>query len=137
MTMVSAGHPLSGRRVAVAVQGLTLADPLTSGLQRLGAKVARVDPCGASRGEWEGAIDAATCELDGLDAVVHGTAPPAALRPADLDALSLSDWQRATARGLFETLSCLQASWSRLRKGGGTIVVFGPSTALVGAAGLV
>ena len=130
-------HPLCGRRVAVAAHGLTVAEPLTRGLQRLGAKVARVGPCGVSRAAWAAAIEAATRELEGLDAVVHGGAPAGALHAGDLDALSLSDWQRATASGLFATLCCLQASWSHLRNGDGTIIVLGPSAALVGAPGLV
>jgi NAD(P)-dependent dehydrogenase (short-subunit alcohol dehydrogenase family) len=96
-----------------------------------------VAACGASGAEWQGAVDAAAHELGGLDVVVHGAAPPQALRVADLDALSLPQWQRATADGLFATLSCMQASLPHLKEGGGTLVVLGPCAALVGAPGLV
>ena len=123
-------------RVMLAAHGLGPGDALALGLEQQGAKVARLGACGASRADWQAAVDAAVRDLRGLDLVVHGTALPAS-QPADLDSLSLADWQQATSGALFETLCCLQAALPHLRERGGTIVVLGPSAALVGAPGLV
>jgi|GraSoiStandDraft_9_1057307.scaffolds.fasta_scaffold164928_2 NAD(P)-dependent dehydrogenase (short-subunit alcohol dehydrogenase family) len=129
--------PIAGSRVLIAAHGLALAAPLARGLERLGAKVACLDANCASRGEWDDAVQAATRDLGGLDLVVHAAAPAAAIRPADLDGLSLDEWQRATAGGLHATLCCLQAALPLLHSGGGTIVVLGPSASLIGVPGLV
>jgi NAD(P)-dependent dehydrogenase (short-subunit alcohol dehydrogenase family) len=123
-------------RVMLAAHGLGPGDALALGLEQQGAKVARLGACGASRADWQAAVDAAVRDLGDLDLVVHGTALPAS-QPADLDSLSLADWQQATSGALFETLCCLQAALPHLRERGGTIVVLGPSAALVGAPGLV
>jgi NAD(P)-dependent dehydrogenase (short-subunit alcohol dehydrogenase family) len=130
-----------GLRVVVAAQGLGPGEALALGLEQQGAKVARLGACGSSRPDWQrpdwqDAFDAAVRDLGGLDLVVHGTALPVA-QPADLDALSLADWQRSTSGALFETLCCLQAARPHLSERGGTIVVVGPSAALVGTPGLV
>src|SRR5689334_4715455 len=103
-----ASHSMAGSRVVIAAQGLTLVAPLARGLERLGAKVACLDAGCASRGEWQAAIEAAVRDLGGLELLVHGAAPIAATRPADLDALSLPEWQGATGAGLHATLCCLQ-----------------------------
>jgi NAD(P)-dependent dehydrogenase (short-subunit alcohol dehydrogenase family) len=123
-------------RVVVAAHGLAPGEALARGLAKQGAKVARLGACGPSRADWQGAIDGAVRDLGGLDLLVHGTALPDR-QPQPLDALSLAEWQRATSGALFATLCCLQAALPHMSDRGGTIVVLGPSAALVGAPGLV
>jgi NAD(P)-dependent dehydrogenase (short-subunit alcohol dehydrogenase family) len=136
MTQRPAMDGTAGLRVVLAAAGLAFGDALARGLGQQGAEVARLGGAGASRAGWQAGLDAAVRDLGGLDLVVHGTALPAS-QPADLDALSLADWQQATSGALFATLCCLQAALPHLRERGGTIVVVGPSAALVGAPGLV
>ncbi|WP_280155450.1 SDR family oxidoreductase [Piscinibacter sp. XHJ-5] len=126
-------NDVAGCRAVVAVRGLALGETLARGLERLGGKVARLP----SGDDWNAAMDAAVRDLGGLDLVVHAEAPAVATRSAEIDALSLAQWQQATSHSLYSTLCCLQAARRGLRAGGGTIIVLGPTAALVGAPGLV
>lgn len=128
---------LAGRRVLVATQGLAIGRSLAQGLLRHGARVVEVDAVFDSRATAELALGEAARSVAGADLVVHAAAMPAALASGALADLSLSDWDLAVHRGALATLFCLQAAHGLLHSRGGTVVVVGPSVALVGAAGLV
>ena len=123
-----------GCRAVVAVQGLALGEALARGLERLGAKVARLP----SGDDWNAAMDAAVRDLGGLDLVVHAAAP----RSRDALGGDRCAVARAVAAGhqpgaVLRRCAACRPPGGALRAGGGTIVVLGPTAALVGAPGLV
>ena len=111
---------------------------LARGLEQQGATVARRVPFASRRARRLRRTTPWTrrCATSaGSTLVVHGTALPAS-QPADLDALSLADWQRRRSGALFATLAACRPR-CRTARARRHVVVIGPSTALVGAAGLV
>lgn len=128
---------LTDRRVIVATPDIALGRALATGLQRHGAQVAEVGvPFESRAAAGQGLVDAQR-ELGGADVVVHACAMPAALVSRPIDGLSADDWQAALHRGMLGSLFCLQAAHAVLRERGGSVVVVGPSEALVGAPGLI
>ena len=128
---------LAGRHAIVAAQGLAIGRLLAQGLRRHGARAIESDAPFGSKVDAESALADAAQEFDAVDLVMHAAALPTALKARPLDALSADDWRSAVHRSMLATLFCLQGAHSLLRKRGGSVVVVGPSTALVGAAGLV
>jgi len=133
----SAVSQLAGRRAIVAAGGLPIASALVHGLKRHGARVAELPMAFGSRAAAETALADAARELGGADLIVHASATPEALAVRPLDALSANDWQAAVHRSMLATVYCLQGAHAQQRKQGGAVVLIGPSTALIGAAGLV
>jgi len=128
---------LAGRRVLVAAGGMPLGRKLAQGLTRHGARVVEIRAAFNDRAQAEAVIGDAAGELGGVDLLVHATATPQALTAQAVEHLSRADWDAAVHRSVLATLFCLQAAHAQLRDRGGAVVVVGPSTALVGAAGLV
>jgi NAD(P)-dependent dehydrogenase (short-subunit alcohol dehydrogenase family) len=128
---------LQDRRVLVAMSGMPLARKLVQGLKRHGARVVEIRAAFADRAQAEAALVDAARDLGGADLIVHASATPAALTPRTIDTLSGEDWNAAVHRSALATLYCLQAAHACQRESGGAVVVIGPSTALVGAGGLV
>ncbi|CAN7491785.1 MULTISPECIES: SDR family oxidoreductase [unclassified Variovorax] len=128
---------LAGRCAIVAMPGLALGAALARGLRRHGARVVEIDVAPGSRADAEAAIGDASREAGGADLVVHAGATPAALASRPLEALSAEQWHSAVHRSMLTSLYFLQAVHRQQREAGGATVVVGPSTALVGAAGLV
>jgi len=133
----SAASLLTGRRAIVATQGLGLGHALAQGLARHGARLVELAAQFDSKADAETAMADAAREADGADVVVHAAALPAALACRPLDGLSADDWRSAVHRSMLATLFCLQGAHRVLHERGGSVVLVGPSTALVGAAGLV
>lgn len=133
----STASALAGRRAIIAVQGAAIGAALAQGLERQGAKVALLGALAESRAAVDDAIATAAQALGGVDLLVHASATAQATTPGSLDALTYDVWQAATQRSLLATLYCLQAAHRQQRERGGAVVVVGPSTALVGAPGLV
>jgi NAD(P)-dependent dehydrogenase (short-subunit alcohol dehydrogenase family) len=133
----SAASLLTGRRAIVATQGLVLGHVLAQGLARHGARLVELDAPFGTRADAEAAVADAAREFDGADLVVHAAALPAALTCRPLDALSADDWRNAVHHSMLATLFCLQGAHRVLHERGGSVVLVGPSAALVGAAGLV
>jgi NAD(P)-dependent dehydrogenase (short-subunit alcohol dehydrogenase family) len=133
----SAASLMAGRHAIVATQGLALGSMLAHGLKRHGARVIELDAPFSSKVDAESALADAARAFDAADLVVHAVALPAALKIRPLDALSADDWRSAVHRSMLATLFCLQGAHRLLRERGGSVVLVGPSTALVGAAGLV
>jgi NAD(P)-dependent dehydrogenase (short-subunit alcohol dehydrogenase family) len=132
-----AASQLAGRRAIVAAGGLPVAKALAIGLRRHGARVVELSKVFGSRADAQMALADAARELGGADLIVHASATPQALAVRPLDALSAKDWQAAVHRSMLATLYCLQGAHAQQREQGGAFVLIGPSTALVGAAGLV
>jgi NAD(P)-dependent dehydrogenase (short-subunit alcohol dehydrogenase family) len=128
---------LEDRRVLVAMSGMPLARKLVQGLKRHGARVVEIRAALGDRAQAEAAIVDAARDLGGADLIVHASATPAALTARTVETLSGEDWNAAVHRSALATLYCLQAAHACQREGGGAVVVIGPSTALVGAGGLV
>jgi NAD(P)-dependent dehydrogenase (short-subunit alcohol dehydrogenase family) len=133
----SAALQLAGRRAIVATQGLAVGHALARGLKRHGARLVELDAPFGTQADAEAAMADAAREFDGADLVVHAAALPAALECRSLDALTVDDWRSAVHRSMLATLFCLQGAHRVLHERGGSVVLVGPSTALVGAAGLV
>jgi NAD(P)-dependent dehydrogenase (short-subunit alcohol dehydrogenase family) len=133
----SAAAQLAGRRAVVATAGMPIGRKLVQGLARHGARVMEIATAFTSKAQAEAAFADAAREIGGTDLIVHAAAGPSALAARALDTLSPDDWQAATHQSLLATLFCLQGAHARQREGGGAVVVVGPSTAFVGAAGLV
>ena len=133
----SAQSLLAGRRALVAIQGPILGNALAQGLTRHGARLVESNAPFDTKADAEAALADAAREFGGIDLVVHAAALPAALEYRTLDALSADDWRSAVHRSMLSTLFCLQGTHRLLRERGGSVVIVGPSTALVGAAGLV
>lgn len=128
---------LTGRRAIVATQGLAIGGLLAPGLKRHGAEVVEVRAAFGSRSDAQTALADAARDAGGADLIVHAGATPQALAIRALDTLSAEQWQRAVHRSMLATLFCLQAAHRQQHERGGSVVLIGPSTALVGAAGLV
>jgi len=133
----SAAAQLEGRRAVVATSGMPIGRKLAKGLARHGARVMEIATTFTSKAQAEAAFADAAREIGGADLIVHAAAGPSALAVRGLDTLSPEDWQAAVHQSFLATLFCLQGAHARQREGGGAVVVVGPSTALVGAAGLV
>ena len=132
-----ASSQLAGRRAVVAASGMPIGKELAQGLARHGAQVLEVSSMFASRAQADLSLADAARDIGDADLFVHVAATPSALVVRQLEALSRSDWQAAVHQSLLATLFCLQAAHGQQRERGGAVVVVGPSTALVGAAGLV
>ncbi|HSV45418.1 MAG TPA: SDR family oxidoreductase [Ramlibacter sp.] len=132
-----AASQLAGRRVLVAASGMGLGRELARGLTRHGARVVEIAAAFTSRAQAHELMADAANELGGADLIVHASATAQALAQAPLEALAPADWQAAVHQSMLATLFCLQAAHARQRDGGGTVVVVGPSTTLVGAANQV
>lgn len=133
----SAPCQLEGRRVLVAMAGMPLGRKMVQGLKRHGARVVEIRAPLHDRAQAKAVICGAASELGGADLIVHASATPAALAARPVDALSPGDWDAAVHRSALATLFCLQAAHACQPAGAASVVVIGPSTALVGAARLV
>lgn len=134
---VGASAQLAGRRAVVATGGMPIGDQLVQGLARHGAQVAEIATVFTSKAQADAALAKAARDIGGADLIVHAAATPAALVVRDLEALTPAEWQASVHQSVLATLFCLQAAHSEMRERGGAVVVVGPSTALVGAAGLL
>jgi NAD(P)-dependent dehydrogenase (short-subunit alcohol dehydrogenase family) len=132
-----AASQLAGRRAIVATAGMPLGRKLVQGLARQGARVVEIQNVFTSRAQADAVLADTARELGGADLVVHASASSQALAVRPFEALSRADWQTAVHDSFLATLFCLQAAHGVQREHGGVTVVVGPSTALVGAAGLV
>lgn len=128
---------LSGRSAVVAMGGVALGAELARGLRRHGARVAETSSGFHTRERANDAMAMAAGDAGGADLILHACAMPSALSPRALDSISRADWHSAVHRSMLATLFCLQAAYCRQRETGGSVVLIGPSTSLVGAAGLV
>jgi NAD(P)-dependent dehydrogenase (short-subunit alcohol dehydrogenase family) len=132
-----AASQLAGRRAIVATAGMPLGRKLVQGLARQGARVVEIQNVFTSRAQADAVLADTARELGGADLVVHASASSQALAVRPFEAFSRADWQTAVHDSFLATLFCLQAAHGVQREHGGVTVVVGPSTALVGAAGLV
>jgi len=132
-----AAPQLAGRRAVVVASGMPIGNKLAQGLARHGAQVVEIDAMFTSKAQAETALADAAREIGDADLIVHAAATPAALVVRHLEALSPDDWQAAVHKSFLASLFCLQAAHGQYRERGGAVVVVGPSTALVGAAGLL
>jgi NAD(P)-dependent dehydrogenase (short-subunit alcohol dehydrogenase family) len=132
-----AASQLAGQRAIVATAGMPLGRKLVQGLARHGARVVEISAAFKSRAEADEVIGDTARELGGAELIVHACATSQALAVRPFEALSRADWQSAAHDSFLTTLFCLQAAHGVQREQGGVTVVVGPSTALVGAAGLV
>jgi len=132
-----AASQLTGKRVIVTASGMPLGRKLAQALTGHGARVMELPGAFASREQADTVLGDAARELGGVDLIVHAAAKPQALVVRPLEALSSADWQAAVHKSFLATLFCLQAAHAAQRERGGAVVVVGPSTALVGGAGLV
>lgn len=132
-----ASAQLAGRRAVVATGGMPVGNQLVQGLARHGAQVIEIDKVFTSKEQAEEALVEAAREIGDADLIVHAAATPAALVVRELEALTPAEWQASVHQSVLATLFCLQAAHAQQRERGGAVVVVGPSTALVGAAGLL
>src|SRR5688572_17985249 len=128
---------LAGRRALVATGGMPIGGLLVQGLARHGAEVIEIATAFSSKAQADAALLQAAREIGGADLIVHAAATPPALMVRELEALTPADWQASVHQSVLATLFCLQAAHGQQRERGGAVVVVGPSTALVGAAGLL
>ncbi len=91
----------------------------------------------ASRADLEHAFADAAAQLGRPSQVVISVLPPAALQAQDISAVSGAQWQAACSAAMKGVLYGLQASFTQMGEGGGSVVVIGPSLSLPGAAQLV
>jgi len=116
---------------------MPIGSQLVQGLARHGAQVTEIATVFTSRKQAEEALAEAAREIGAADLIVHAAATPAALVVRELEALTPADWQASVHQSFLANLFCLQAAHGQQRERGGAVVVIGPSTALVGAAGLL
>ena len=128
---------LAGRRAIVVTGEMPLGRSLAKGLKRHGARVVELKVAFESRSQAEAALGDAATELGGADLIVHACATPQALTVCPIADLEKADWNAAVHKSILTTLFCLQAAHASQRERGGAVVVVGPSTAFVGAAGLI
>ncbi|HSV36599.1 MAG TPA: SDR family oxidoreductase [Ramlibacter sp.] len=128
---------LAGRRAVIAMAGMPIGRQLAQGLARHGAQVFEIPVVFTSKAQADEALAEAAREIGDADLIVHAAATPAALVVRPLEALTPADWRAAVHQSVLATLFCLQGAHSQQRERGGSVVVVGPSTALVGAAGLL
>lgn len=133
--MLEAAHQLKGRRAVVATAGLDVGSLLAQGLRRHGAEVVEASSTFASLNEATKAM--ADAAEGGIDLIVHAGAEAEALASRPLHTLSFEQWHSAVHRSMLASVFCLQAAYQVPRKDSLSIVLVGPSTSLVGAAGLV
>lgn len=143
--VIAAGAPgasgasaqLAGRRAVVATGGMPIGKQLAKGLARHGAQVVEIATVFTSRAQADEALAEAAREIGDADLIVHAAATPATLVVREVEALTPADWQASVHQSFLASLFCLQAAHGQQRERGGAVVVVGPSTALVGAAGLL
>jgi NAD(P)-dependent dehydrogenase (short-subunit alcohol dehydrogenase family) len=132
-----ASAQLAGRRAVVATGGMPIGSQLVQGLVRHCAQVVEITTVFTSKAQADAALAKAARDIGDADLIVHAAATPAALVVRDLEALTPTEWQASAHQSVLATLFCLQAAHGVMRERGGPVVVVGPSTALVGAAGLL
>jgi NAD(P)-dependent dehydrogenase (short-subunit alcohol dehydrogenase family) len=135
----------------VAVSGTTLGEALAGGLSLQGARVVlltdmsmeidsavmRIQTSFGSRESVTSAFATAQDRLGPMQTVIHSATPSISLSSTLIDGLSYEQWREATHAALKSTLYLLQAAHDHFDGRGGSIIVFGPALALVGAPGLV
>jgi NAD(P)-dependent dehydrogenase (short-subunit alcohol dehydrogenase family) len=138
--------------VLVVACGTDTGGMLAQGLARRGARVAlltdvsaeaastsiiRIDTAFTSRQSVADAFLTARRRIGQAQTVVHSGIPATSLISSHIGTLSGEAWNAATHSALKGTIYSLQAAHDHFDGGYGSIVVFGPSVAFVGAAGLV
>jgi NAD(P)-dependent dehydrogenase (short-subunit alcohol dehydrogenase family) len=132
-----AAPQLAGRRAFVAAGGMPIGKKLAQGLARHGAQVVEIPVAFTSKAQAEAALVDAAREIGDADLIVHAAATAPSLVVRRLEALTPADWQAAVHQSFLATLFCLQGAHGQQRGRGGAVMIVGPSTALVGAAGLL
>jgi len=136
--------------VFVVVSGTDAGAALANGLARQRARVAlltdravetesevtRIETSFASRENVAAAFSAARQQLGCAQVVVHSSTPQIAFTSTPIEGLSYRHWGEVVHVAVKDTIYCLQAAYEHFDGRGGSIVVFGPSVALVGAPGL-
>lgn len=140
-----------GTTVLVAVSGTDAGGQLANGLAHQGARVAlltdrvvetdskvtQIAASFASRESVFAAFAVAQQRLGPAQIVVHSGTPPISLISAPIENMAFDKWSEVVHAAVKCTIYCLQAAYNHFDGRGGSVVVFGPSLSLVGAAGLV
>jgi len=124
-------------RIALTGAAEPFARELAAGLAAAGARLCAIAEAMDAPDAARRALDRASRELGGLDALVHAEVPALALELRELMQTDAARWDGACEALLRAALFALQAAHPQLRERGGRVVLIAPTHSQSGAARLV